>query len=109
MTREQMLLMKVAEEAAEVIQRASKAQRFGLYEVQPGQLKHNLERLDDELHDLVATVQMLGLPITWNGVKIARHQAQVEKYLEYSRELGILDDQPLSRVESDLVERADID
>jgi hypothetical protein len=46
MTREQHLLTILAEECGEVVQRASKAIRFGLDESQPGQLDDNKKRLE---------------------------------------------------------------
>jgi len=59
MDREKYLLTCLSEEASEVIHRASKAIRFGLDEVQPGQPSSNRERLCDELCDLLAVVSML--------------------------------------------------
>jgi len=55
----QWLLCKVAEEAAEVGQRAMKAQQFGIEEVQEGQGKDNLERLRLEVNDLILTYNIL--------------------------------------------------
>jgi NTP pyrophosphatase (non-canonical NTP hydrolase) len=57
--RETYLLICLSEEASEIIHRASKAIRFGLDEVQPGQASSNRERLCDELSDLLAVVSML--------------------------------------------------
>jgi len=59
MTRLQLLLGKVAEEAAEVSQRALKAQQFGLDEVQTGQDQTNEQRLHGELIDLRAVIEMV--------------------------------------------------
>lgn len=53
------LLVILMEECAEITQRASKALRFGLHEVQPGQPLSNIERLDDEVGDLMAVVGRL--------------------------------------------------
>jgi len=55
----QWLLCKVAEEAAEVGQRAMKAQQFGVEEVQEGQGKDNLERLRLKVNDLILTYDIL--------------------------------------------------
>jgi hypothetical protein len=60
MTREQHLLIKLSEECAEVAHRVSKALRFGLDEIQPGQDLDNGERLWQEIHDLIAVIEMLG-------------------------------------------------
>lgn len=46
----------IAEECAEVIHRATKAQRFGLLEVQPGQPWSNSQRLAIEIGDVLALV-----------------------------------------------------
>lgn len=45
MTEEDILLLQLAEECAEVIQRVSKSLRFGLQEVQIGQSLTNSKRL----------------------------------------------------------------
>lgn len=83
------LLTILSEECAEVAQRASKAIRFGLYEVQPGQPKNNKWRLEQELADLMATAEILGLE-----VRVADKVAKLEKlkkYMGYAREVGTLD------------------
>lgn len=76
MDYEQYLLGKLAEECAEVGQRALKAAQFGLDEVQPGQALDNAERLHAELDELQAIVELLnvhhglnytlGLGVSWN-------------------------------------------
>ena len=57
MNADQYHLCKIAEECAEVSQRALKAMQFGLGEVQKGQDFDNLERLMDEFHDLFTTFE----------------------------------------------------
>jgi NTP pyrophosphatase (non-canonical NTP hydrolase) len=52
------LLDVLAEECAEVIQRVTKMQRFGVEEVQPGQPHSNAQRLSLEVGDLIAMVHM---------------------------------------------------
>lgn len=103
MTREEHLLTILAEECSEVAQRASKAIRFGLLEIEPGQPKTNAERIMDELNDLIAVYQMLAGPMVsptmeafrmdpddmWAAIRAK--QAKVEKFLRYSSELGTLD------------------
>ena len=59
MKRLDYLLWLVAEEAVEVAQRASKAARFGLEEVQPGQEQNNALRMFGELADLLTAFDML--------------------------------------------------
>jgi NTP pyrophosphatase (non-canonical NTP hydrolase) len=53
------LLKILIEECAEVIQRATKAQRFGLAEVQPGQDLSNAQRLAQEIGDVKCMVDRL--------------------------------------------------
>jgi hypothetical protein len=92
MTRVQYLLVKIAEEAAEVAQRATKAVRFGLGEVQPGQSLDNSQRLRAEMLDLRAAVQALddatsgafGFTVEPDDDQITARLARIEKYLAYS-------------------------
>ena len=56
---ERELLTILAEECCEVGQRVSKALRFGLSEVQPGQSLTNAQRIALEAGDLIAMVKML--------------------------------------------------
>lgn len=97
MTRTDHLLTILIEEAAEVQQRATKALRFGIDEVQPEQSLTNAERLVDELNDLLATVDMLQREgVLPRGVgdpgAMKMKQARIEKYLLRSREMGRLDE-----------------
>lgn len=59
MTKSEHLLNKLMEEAAEVIQRVSKANRFGLGEIQPGQELTNAERILEEVVDVFAAFEMV--------------------------------------------------
>lgn len=61
MTERQALLCKLAEECCEVAQRATKAMRFGMGEVQPGHAESNYERLLDEFLDLLTVAHRLGI------------------------------------------------
>lgn len=98
MTRTEHLLAILAEECAEVTQRATKALRFGLSEVKPGQAETNAEQLVREIVDLRAVVDMLetegAIPRFHPVNTIMRKQAQVEKYLAYSAALGLLTAEP---------------
>jgi hypothetical protein len=89
LTREQYLLDCIQEECAETSQRASKALRFGLDEIQPGQELDNRQRLEYELSDLLTVCHMLGIKVNAdpNPGKIAK----VEKYMKLSRERGIVE------------------
>jgi hypothetical protein len=94
-TRTEHLLVILMEECAEVQQRASKALRFGLSEVQPGQTKTNAERLAGELADLQAAEIMLfrdGLVGAMSGERISAKREQVERFLRYSAECGTLEE-----------------
>lgn len=92
-TVEKFLLLKITEECSELSQRASKAFMFGLSEVQEGQKLTNLERLRNELHDLLHTVKMLE---QLNEVELLTtdydsYQEKLHKYEKFnllSEELG---------------------
>lgn len=98
MTKEQILLTQLAEECNEVAQRVSKAIRFGLDEVQEGQEKTNEERIVEEFNDLLTVMKVL----EENGTirinpehqlyYMVKKMAKIEKYLAYSKERGILEE-----------------
>ena len=56
---ERELLEILAEECAEVIQRVTKALRFGIDEVQPGQPHTNAQRISYEMGDVLAVHKRL--------------------------------------------------
>lgn len=107
MTRQELVLNQLAEECAEVAQRVSKALRFGLDEVQPGQSLTNAERILSELVDLRAVWLMLtksGSGETGYGFECFRcltkqeefamleaKMAKVEKFLGFSAARGRVD------------------
>lgn len=87
------LLSCLIEECAEVIQRATKAQRFGLREIQPEQELTNEQRLAAELDDLLGTLSLLaeeGVRLSSSGERIRAKILKVEKFMDYSRECGTL-------------------
>ena len=94
------LVAMVEEEALEIAHRASKALRFGLTEVQPGQNETNAQRLAGEYVQLVATLIMLETHIQTSIIPKGREHAamvdakiaKVHKFMEYSRQLGTLVD-----------------
>lgn len=97
MTRSDHLLTILAEESVEVAQRATKALRFGISEVQPSQTLDNAERIVEEYADLVATIEMLEAAGLLRMGETFRDQVEakkikVERYLAYSRAQGRLDD-----------------
>ncbi len=82
------VLTILAEEAVEVAQRATKAIRFGLEEIQPGQADDNKRRLERELADLLAVAGLLGLEVREED-KAAKLR-KVEGFMAYSRSKGKL-------------------
>lgn len=103
MNRVEYLLTKLAEECAEVAQRATKALCFGLDEIQPGQPLNNRQRIEHELTDLTVILDML---IDAGALKddpipkeeFAMRRAKVERFMEYSRKCGTLQDRGPSDV-----------
>ena len=89
MNKQEHLLSTLAEEAAELAQRATKALRFGLDDIEEGQTLTARVRLAGELADLIAMVEMCGIPMPDNR-DIEAKKIKVEKYLEYSRTVGTL-------------------
>jgi len=92
------LLSHLAQECSEVAIRCTKAQMFGLNEIQPDQPLTNRQRIVEELADLSALVvkmEDLGiLPILTDAELNDRISAKHKKsshYREYSRKLGRLD------------------
>lgn len=114
MTRTDHLLWIVAEEGAEVAQRASKAARFSLPEVQPGQEATNGERIMQEFADLMGVIEMLvaedslAWPADFDDLVRAK-QAKVEHYLKHSAANGRLDiaiEEPHAREHLPLAKKA---
>lgn len=94
MTRTEHLLAIISEECGEVSQRAIKAMRFGLTEVQPHQPDTNAKRIMREFADLVGVIEMLqaegALPDV-ERVDVDQKKNRVEKYLRLSAKCGTLD------------------
>lgn len=93
MTRTEHLLSILAEECNEVAQRAIKALRFGLEEIEPGQDLNNAERIAQEFADLLAAIEMLQVEDVLGYEtrdQVDAKKLKVEKFLEYSRECGTL-------------------
>lgn len=87
-------MTSVMEECAEVAQRVSKAQRFGMDEVQPGQTLTNRERIIQEYYDLRAVLGMCGIDAWEMSEKSKAAEmakvAKVVKYLDYAKQCGTL-------------------
>lgn len=98
MTRKEHLLTILSEECAEVSQRASKALRFGVSEVQPEQPLNNAQRIVEEFNDLFAVVEMLKNEGVLNEKELITResidakQQKVEKFLKLSLRQGTLCD-----------------
>jgi len=99
LTWKQYVLTKLAEECAEVAQRALKQQQFGKDESQPGQTETNADRLRYEINDLksiVILLEDLGEIEHTSTAQFSEHfNRKVEKLLKYSgysRQLGFVED-----------------
>lgn len=93
LTEDQHILSTLAEECAEVAQRISKALRFGLNEVQPGQLLDNAERITIEVNDVLGMIDMAvarGIIPLPDLQAAERKQSQVLRFMDYAREQGAL-------------------
>ena len=99
MNRLEHLLTILGEECNEVAVRCSKAKRFGLLEVQPGQTLTNAQRIMAEVQDVYAALEMLSqmgaLDTMADFPAIDQKIDKVEKFLLYSRECGTLDQGPV--------------
>ncbi len=101
MNRNEHLLVCAAEEGIEVAltlaQRISKANRFGLGEVQAGQSKTNAQRIVDEFHDLVGVMKMLHdgglIELDEHSLDraVAAKVAKIEKNILYAIKCGTVD------------------
>lgn len=89
------LLACLAEGCAEVAQRAIKALRFGPYNIQDGQSLNNTERINVELTDLWAVVELLEecgwLESALDSDAINTKKVKVLKSAKYSEECGPLE------------------
>ena len=95
MNLEQFYLLKLAEECSEVAQRALKQMQFGKNEIQKDQALTNSMRLRAELNDLLSVIKILEemseIPHAYDlDEYITKKRAKLEKYLEYSRDLGLV-------------------
>ena len=89
MNKTEHLLTVLTEECSEATQRACKAARFGLTEIQPGQREDNKRRLEREYAEVVAVAELLGLRARKKD-KAAKVK-KLKKYMDLSRKLGTLE------------------
>lgn len=95
MTRKEHLLTILSEECAEVSKEVSKALRFGLDDIMPGQPLTNSTRITKEVADLMGILQMLyeeGLISRPMLYDLENKKIRVEEYLKYSKKVGTLQD-----------------
>jgi hypothetical protein len=96
--RAEYLLTVAGEEAVEVAQRVSKALRFGLTEVQPGQSLNNAERIVEEFHQLYAMLDWLQregaipdrIDIAPDQVTMRQKRDKVQRFMAISVKEGAL-------------------
>lgn len=93
MNKREMLLMLLAEEAAEIAQAASKCLRFTPEHRKDGEgTPSNLENLQTELNDLNAIIFSLkseGIILNTNAMSLTKLE-KLDKYFDISRQLGTL-------------------
>lgn len=98
MNRADYLLSHLVQEACEFSIRCTKAQMFGLDEVQPEQSLNNAQRIVEEFNDLIAMIEECQradlLPIMgerdWQA-RLSAKQRKAKHFRRYSRELGRLE------------------
>lgn len=99
MNRAEHIIETLGEEGAEVAQRTSKANRFGLREIQPEQPHNNAQRIQEEVYDLLGTYGMAvsegllpPLDLSPENMRLvtARKSAKIERFMEISRQQGVL-------------------
>lgn len=91
------LLSHLAQECCEVAIRCTKAQHFGLNEIQPEQSLTNAQRIAEELSDVFAIadeLQKRGLIPTFSerdaAARLSAKQRKASGFRDYSSELGRL-------------------
>lgn len=85
------------EECNEVAQQISKSSRFGLDEVLVGQPLTNRERIVAEFADLCAVLRQLDILQCFQTEEfwdmVDRKDEKIKKYMDYSKEIGIVEDE----------------
>jgi len=96
MTKQQYLLVKLAEECSELTKRATKMICFGNDEKYKDN-EPNYKRLIDEYNDVVATIKLLKIEGVFKEIddlidpeKIRLKMEKVERYMKLSKERGLL-------------------
>jgi hypothetical protein len=96
--RHELIIAQLGEEGSEIAQMASKSLRFGLDEWYHKEEATNRKRLTDEIWDLLGVYYILQdegilepLDVDKLNAHVSAKKKKIEKYLNVSRELGILD------------------
>lgn len=88
------LLICLAEECAEVQHRVSKALRFGMSEIEPGQPFTNAQRIAQEFDDVLAIIEMLEdrslFTHAANFRKIEEKKMRVQRWMGHAIRNGTL-------------------
>ena len=96
MTETQYKLSKIMQEAGELIQEASKAQLFGLDDVNPKTGETNQEAIKREFYDLLFAIYLLRIEgLEWVEDAFDNYEALIhraikhDQWVEYSKERGM--------------------
>lgn len=84
-------LAEIGQAAASASVRASKAIRFGLDEVQPGEMANNMARLVAELADLKALIEVMEKDGTILRSQVENKKVKLGTFLDYARHCGTLE------------------
>jgi len=95
MTFQEYLLVILIEECDETSQRATKAIRFGMEEIQKDQELNNAQRIIGKFNDLYAVMELLKendlIDVIIDRELIVAKKEKIMKYYEYSKSLKIFD------------------
>lgn len=89
MTKEEHLLVCLAEECAEIQKEVSKALRFGLENSHPKYPGTPRERIEYEMNDLLGVIEFLaenGLHFAQYPNRIEAKKLKLQKYIQYAEE-----------------------
>lgn len=95
LSKKQLLLIQLGEEAGEIAQAVSKALRFGL-EDSWKEGSNNRQKLTQEVADLIAVFNklvMLGILDDITHDQLLAKYDKIDKYLEYSKNIGVLNNE----------------
>ena len=94
MSKQQLLLLKLMEECNEVSKVCSKAIQFGLGDIAPDKIYTNAEKLNQELNDIQASIDMLnivGFSFKEDKESQQSKKLKVIRYSKYSQSLGLVE------------------